>query len=75
MTKTEIKQLHNSLYAEFRKNAMGKRYVGPHKTLRNQEGFAWLSTAAYGRWCFIPLRSPFSIDTVMVVNATHLTNL
>lgn len=73
MTKVEVRQLHNDLFAEYTKSARRKKYVGSRADIKAKEGFAWLSTAV-GRWCFIPLREQFSIDAIVVVRADNLIN-
>jgi hypothetical protein len=73
MTRKE-KRLTFDLFSEYRKNAVRKVYKGSRSDIKNQEGYAWLSHIM-NRWCFVPVRQAFTIDTVILVNSKHLYNL
>lgn len=75
MNRLEIKQLHEELFAEYRRSAIRKRYIGSHPRLEGLEGYAWLSSVAHNRWCFLPMRTPFSVDAVVTVMAENLVHV
>jgi hypothetical protein len=74
MNQQERVKLTNELYNEYRKFAVRKRYTGFKKGLRHKEGYAWSSTAL-GRWCFLPVQSKFSLETVIAVSPSNLEHL
>lgn len=67
-------KLRLTLFREYNLSAYRKYYRGPRKDLDGQEGYAWHSRAL-GRWCFIPAKQDFSLDTVVMVNLKNLRNL
>ena len=73
MTSAEKVKLTNALYSEYRKTAIKKTYQGPRRSLNGKEGLSWRSQIL-GRQCFLPLKTVFSIDTVIVVDPKHLVN-
>jgi hypothetical protein len=62
------------LFREYTTNAVRKKYKGNRSDIRNTEGFAWYSTMM-NRWCFLPLRAYFSLDTVIRVDGANLRNV
>lgn len=74
MSKKNTDKLTLELYREYNATAVRKRYKGRREDIRNEEGFAWRSTIM-NRWCFLPLRVYFSLDTVIRVDAANLHNV
>lgn len=66
--------LIDELFAEYRKSAVKKRLFSERRNLHNAMGYAWFSQAM-NRWCFLPLREDFSLDTVYVIGNGRLFNI
>lgn len=66
--------LTDELYAEYRKSAVKKRLFSERQDLHNAIGYAWFSQAM-DRWCFLPLRKDFSLDTIYLIGNGRLFNL
>lgn len=62
------------LYKEYGTLAKLKRYVGDRRDIKGSNGYAWHSPTM-NRWCFLPLRAYFSLDTVIRVDANNLRNV
>lgn len=74
MTKTERNKLTNLLLREYQKLAVRKVYKGTKASINGCEGFAWKSLAM-GRWCFLPIRTEFSVDSVILVDPKNIFNV
>lgn len=74
MTKSESKKLTALLLAEYQKSGVRKLYKGLRSPIIGSEGFAWRSQLM-GKWCFIPLRTEFNVDNIILVDGKNLHNL
>jgi hypothetical protein len=66
--------LVSELYAEYRKSAVKKRLFSERHDLHNAMGYGWYSQAM-NKWCFLPLRKDFSLDTIYVIGNGRLLNI
>ncbi len=74
MTKTERNKLTGALMNEYKKSSTRKVYKGTKGMINGAEGFAWRSNVM-NRWCFLPLKTDFTIENIVLVDNKNLFNV
>jgi hypothetical protein len=67
-------ELTSVLFREYNKAGIRKLYRGNRKDIIDSEGFAWYSNNL-NKWCFIPIKRPFTTSNIILVDESNLYNL